>query len=198
MKSNNVFIKSTIILILGGIITKILGFIIRIIYTRIVGAEVLGLYSLVMPTYSLLITIATLALPTTISKLIAEDKHNHLKIISTSTILIMAINIVVVIFMLLSAKVIAINLLHEERCYLLIIAMTLTFPIISISSIIKGYFYGKQNMIPNVVSNIIEQIIRGVLIYLFVPQIMAKSEKIKIQMAKLKDSNNYPFVVHEN
>ncbi len=176
MKSKNIFIKSTVILILGGIITKILGFIIRIIYTRIVGAEVLGLYSLVMPTYSLLITIATLALPTTISKLIAEDKRNHLKIISTSTILIMLINAVVVIFMLFSAKFIAIHLLHEERCYLLIIAMTLTFPIISISSIIKGYFYGKQNMIPNVVSNVIEQLIRGILIYLFVPKIMARSE----------------------
>lgn len=176
MKNKNLFIKSTIILILGGIITKILGFIIRIIYTRIVGTEVIGLYSLVMPTYSLLITIATLALPTTISKLVAEDKHNNLKIISTSTILIMFINLIVVLFMLISARFIANNLLHEERCYLLIISMALTFPIISVSCIIKGYFYGKQNMIPNVVSNIIEQLIRGILIYLFVPIIMEKSE----------------------
>lgn len=176
MKNKNLFIKSTIILILGGIVTKILGFIIRIIYTRIVGAEIIGLYSLVTPTYSLLITIAMLALPTTISKLVAENKHNTTKIISTSTILIMTINLFVIIFMLFSAKFIANNLLHEERCYILIIAMTLTFPIISISSIIKGYFYGKQNMIPNVVSNIIEQIIRGILIYIFVPIIMEKSE----------------------
>lgn len=176
MKNKNIFIKSTILLILGGIVTKILGFIIRIIYTRIVGPEVIGLYSLVMPTYSLLITVGTLALPTTISKLVAENKQNNLKIISTSTILIMVINFIVVIIMLLSAKFIANNLLHEARSYLLIISMALTFPIISISSIIKGYFYGKQNMVPNVVSNIIEQIIRGLLIYLFVPIIMAKSE----------------------
>lgn len=176
MSKKNIFIKSTIILIIGGIITKILGFIIRIIYTRLVGTEVIGLYSLVMPTYSLLITIATLALPTTISKLIAENKHNNLKIISTSTILIMIINFFVVLFMLIFAKFISINLLHEERCYLLIISMALTFPIISISSIIKGYFYGKQNMLPNVISNIIEQIIRGILIYLFVPILIKKSE----------------------
>ncbi len=176
MKSKNIFITSTLILICGGIITKILGFIIRIIYTRIVGAEVIGLYSLVMPTYSLLITIATLALPTTISKLIAENKHNNLKIISTSTILIMFINLIVVITMLFSAKFIAINLLHEEKCYILLISMALTFPIISISSIIKGYYYGLQNMIPNVVSNIIEQLIRGILIYIFVPKIMAISD----------------------
>ena len=92
MEKKNLFLKSTIILILGGIITKILGFVIRIIYTRIVGAEVIGLYSLVMPTYSLLITVATLALPTTVSKLVAEGKHNNLQIITTSTILIMLIN----------------------------------------------------------------------------------------------------------
>jgi len=176
MNQKNIFIRSTIILILGGIITKILGFIIRIVYTRIVGPEVIGLYSLVMPTYSLLITIATLALPTTISKLIAEGKHNNLKIISTSSVLIMIINFAVVIFMVLSAKFIANNLLHEERCYLLIVSMALTFPIISISSIIKGYFYGKQNMVPNAVSNIIEQVIRGLLIYIFVPIIMEKNE----------------------
>ena len=48
MKHKNKFIKSTIILIIGGIITKILGFFIRIIYTRIVGTEVIGLYSLVI------------------------------------------------------------------------------------------------------------------------------------------------------
>lgn len=176
MRKKNIFITSSLILICGGIITKILGFIIRIIYTRIVGNEVIGLYSLVMPTYSLLITIATLALPTTISKLVAEQKHNNLKILSTATCLIMLINAFVVITMVLSAKFIATNLLHEERCYLLIIAAALTFPVISISSIIKGYFYGKQNMIPNVVSNVIEQIVRGILIYIFVPKIMLKSE----------------------
>lgn len=176
MRKKNIFITSSLILICGGIITKILGFIIRIIYTRIVGNEVIGLYSLVMPTYSLLITIATLALPTTISKLVAEQKHNNLKILSTATCLIMLINAFAVITMVLSAKFIATNLLHEERCYLLIIAAALTFPVISISSIIKGYFYGKQNMIPNVVSNVIEQIVRGILIYIFVPKIMLKSE----------------------
>lgn len=176
MRNKNIFIKSTLILIIGGIINKILGFIIRIIYTRIVGPEILGLYSLVMPTYSLLITIATLALPITISKLIAEKKHNSIKIISNSTILILFINFIIVIVMLLLSKFISIHLLHEERCYLLLISMSLTFPIISISSIVKGYFYGKQNMIPNVVSNIIEQLIRGILIYIFVPKIMAISD----------------------
>ena len=55
---NNKFLTATFILMIGGLITKILGFIIRIIYTRMVGNEAIALYSLVMPTYSLLLTIA--------------------------------------------------------------------------------------------------------------------------------------------
>ena len=99
-----------------------------------------------MPTYSLLITIATLALPTTISKLVAERKKRSAKILSNAVILIMTINIIVVIIMLLAAKFIASSLLHEPDSYLILISAILTFPIISISSIIKGYYYGKQNM----------------------------------------------------
>lgn len=169
---HNIFLKSTLLLILGGIITKTLGFIIRIVYTRIVGTEVISLYSMVMPTYSLLITIATLALPTTISKLVAEKNTRSVKILSTATTLITLINVVVVLFMLLASKFIANNLLHEPDTYLILIAATLTFPIISISSIIKGYFYGKQNMVPNVISNIVEQIIRYILIIIIIPPLV--------------------------
>ena len=53
MKQNK-FLKATFILMIGGLITKILGFGIRIIYTRMVGSDAINLYSLVMPTYSLL------------------------------------------------------------------------------------------------------------------------------------------------
>ena len=168
--NKNLFIKSTLILTISGIITKILGFIIRVITTRIVGTEVISLYSIVIPTYSLLITIATLALPTTISKLVAENKKKSSKILSNSLLIITIINIIVVSIMLLSSRFISNNLLHEPKCFLILISATLTFPIVSISSIIKGYFYGKMNMLPNAISNIVEQIVRYILITLIVPK----------------------------
>ena len=42
--NKNLFIKSTLILILSGFLTKILGFIIKVIYTRIIGEY--GIYLL--------------------------------------------------------------------------------------------------------------------------------------------------------
>ena len=61
LKKNN-FITATLYLLVGGAITRSIGFVIRIVYTRMIGNEGIALFSLVMPTYSMLITIATLAL----------------------------------------------------------------------------------------------------------------------------------------
>ena len=74
------FIKKALILALGGFITKILSMVIRIITTRVIGVNGLGLYMLVLPTFNLFITIATLSLPTAISKLVAEGTRNNKKL----------------------------------------------------------------------------------------------------------------------
>ena len=70
------FIKSTIILIIGGFITKILGMVIKIINTRLIGLEGIALYMLVFPTLSLFTSLAQFSLPVSISKLVSEDKYN--------------------------------------------------------------------------------------------------------------------------
>ena len=44
----NKFIKSTIILIIGTMLTKLLGFIIKIIFTRTVSVDDINLYSLII------------------------------------------------------------------------------------------------------------------------------------------------------
>ena len=174
MKKNK-FLTSTLILMCGGFITKILGFIIKVVYTRIVGNVGVSLYSIVMPTYSLLITIASLSLPIAISKLIAEHKNSSKKILISSTFIILLVNVVLVTITLSSARFIATTLLQNDETYYLIIAMSATLPFISISSVIKGYFFGKQEMLPSTISNIFEQIARLLLIYLVLPKLMATS-----------------------
>ena len=170
----NKFLQATFILMIGGLVTKLLGFAIRIIYTRMVGSDAINLYSLVMPTYSLLLTIATLSLPVVISKLISEHKTKSLKILSSATIITLSLNLVVIFIIYFSKDFIASFLLHDKRASSLLMAMALTFPFVSISSILKGYFYGKQKMAPHTISNIIEQIVRIVLIFLVIPTLVNK------------------------
>ena len=78
MKKNK-FVLSTIILIIGGFVTKILGMLIKIVMTRTVGTTGIGLYMLINPTFILLISLSTLGLSTAISKLVAENNRNNKK-----------------------------------------------------------------------------------------------------------------------
>lgn len=165
----NKFLTSTLVLIIGGFITRFLGFIIKIIYTRIILEEGVSLHSLILPTYSLLITIATLAMPLAISKLVAEEKTRSVKIICSSVIIIIIVNVFLMTIMFFSSKFIAYNLLKNKSTYILLLSCTITLPFVSLSSIVKGYFFGKQRMIPYAISNSIEQVVRLILIVLFLP-----------------------------
>ncbi len=165
----NKFVKATLILIISGLATKILGMVTRILYTQALGDEGIGIYSLIMPTYSLLLTFAVLSMPFAISKCVAESKRKAKNILSSALVIMLGVNVIVISVMFLFSKFIAIYLLKDMRVYYLLIICSLTLPFISISSIIKGYFFGKQEMLPNAISNIIEQIIRIILIIFILP-----------------------------
>lgn len=172
---NNLFIKSTLILIISGFATKILGFIIRIVFTRIIGPYGISLYAIATPTYSLLLTIATLAIPISISKLVAENKGRSIRILTSAASLILFINFILIIIIFFTHDFIATNLLKEPKSGPILMAMALTLPFVSISSVLKGYFSGKQNMVPHATSNIIEQIVRLIIIILVLPKLMEQS-----------------------
>lgn len=169
------FIKSTIILIIGGGITKLLGMFIRIVMTRIVGDEGIGLYMLIFPTFSLFMTISQLGFPTAISKLVAEDKYNNKNIVFSIIPVSLVLNIILMGIVFILAPIISNNLLNDQRCYYPILAIALVLPFDSLSSILRGYFFGKEKMIPHIISNVFEQIVRLLLIILLIPNLLDKS-----------------------
>lgn len=172
---NSAFIKSTIILLLGGTLTKILGFILKIIITRKIGTEGIALYSLLSPTMSLLTVLAIFSYPTAISKIISEKNSSPKKLLISIIPISIIINIALIVLVILFAPILSNNLLKEPRLYYPIICVAFTLPFVSISSIIKGYFWGKQNMFPYMLSNFLEQVTRFILISFFIADIASKS-----------------------
>ena len=175
----NKFIKSTIILIIGGGITKLLAMIIKIFLTRAVGDNGIGLYMMVLPTFNLFITLCSLSLSTSISKLISERKKSKRVILSIVPISLIY-NFILMLIILLFAPFIANNLLNNELTCYPIMAIGFTLPFICLSSILKGYFYGNENMMPFVISNIIEQIVRLLLIIFVIPKLMVYGVNIAV------------------
>lgn len=178
MKSK--FIKSTIILIIGGFITKILAMVIKIVLTRTIGSNGISLYMLVLPTFNLFITLCNLGVPTAITKLVAEKRKSSKKIIIPTTFIILIYNIFLILILFFIAKILSVNLLHNTDTYYPILAIGLTLPFIAISSIIKGYFFGKEKVFPCSLSNIIEQLVRLLLTATLINKMMKYSLVIAV------------------
>ena len=165
----NKFIKSTFILLIGGFITKILGMVIKIMMSRLVGTEGLGLYMMILPTFSLFISLSQFGMPTALIKLVASSKNNNKRLFFSSLAVSLSINILLIIFICLFAKFLAYDLLHNSKTYYAILAIALVIPFTSISSLCRSYFFGKEKMIPHITSNILEDIVRLLLIVFGVP-----------------------------
>lgn len=163
MKQN--FVQGAMILMLAGLVTRGLGTIYRIFLSRYLGAEAIGLYQMAFPTLIMLITLVTAGLPIAVSKLVAEaearkDYYTVKKILRVSLSLVSIIAIAVSIIFYLLIPFISKYFLTDERVYFTLLAIVPIIPIISLSSILRGYFQGRQNMIPTATSTIIETIFR--------------------------------------
>jgi stage V sporulation protein B len=163
------FLKGTLILLIAGFITRILGFINRIVIARSIGEEGVGLYMMAYPTFILVVTLTQLGLPVAISKNIAEAqaKGNHAevkKILVVSLAITISLSLIFTPALILLAPILSTTLFTDPRTYYPLIAIAPVVPIIAVSSVLRGYFQGRQNMRPSAVSQVLEQLMRITLI----------------------------------
>ncbi len=167
--SKQSFLRGTFILIFAGFITKLLGFINKIVVARIMGDEGVGLYMMAVPTFILAVTLTRLGLPVAISKLVAEAdaQHDRRKI---KLVLVVSLSLTIVLSVIwtsglfLIAPLLAKTFFTDERTIYPLLAIAPVVPIVAISSVLRGYFQGKQNMRPSAYSQVIEQVVRIALV----------------------------------
>lgn len=164
MKKNK-FLKSSIILVIGGIFTKILGLFIKIILTRKIGTMGMGLYSMIMPSFMLLLSISGMGLSSALNVLIATNKYNNKSLITTALLFSLTADFIIFIILFLFGHGITNILLKDARLYYPLLSIAFVLPFISISNIFRSYYFSKERMFPHVISNILEDVIKLLIIY---------------------------------
>lgn len=170
----NKFVKSTFILIIGGFFTKALGMIIKIVLTRLIGTEGIGLYSLIMPTFILLNSIAQLGLPTALNVLISSNKENSKNLVFTAILISLSIDAIILMFLIFFGSYLSRNLLNDSRLTLGLISIGFVLPFITISNCLRSYFFAKERMWPHIITNIIEDLVKLIIIIIGIPIQMTK------------------------
>ncbi|WNB93295.1 stage V sporulation protein B [Bacillus sp. NEB1478] len=164
-------VQGTLLLILAGLITRILGFVNRIVMARVMGQEGVGLYMMAVPTFLLAVTLTRLGLPVAISKLVAEadasgDRSKVRKILIVSLAITGVLSLIITAALFIAAPLLSQYFFTDHRTVWPLLAIAPVVPVIAISSVLRGYFQGLQNMRPSAYSQVIEQVVRITLVAL--------------------------------
>jgi len=156
--------KAIIILTSFSVLTRALGFLFRIILSRALGAEGLGVYQIAFSIYMVLETFISSGLPLCVSKQTSKfnkdkDKNKEYSLITAALIigLITAISLCLIIFLF---KHLFGLLFTDKRCLEILLTLLPSLIFASVYSVIRGNFWGKRKYFLVSFTEFIEQVVR--------------------------------------
>lgn len=171
--------RSAVFLTVFSVLSQLLGFAYRVGLSRMVGAEVMGLYQLVMPVYSVLMSITAVGLTAAVSNL-----SSRYLALNNSRAVGQTLRCCVRVFICMIVPVagvtialydpISVYLLGDARTQLGLILLLPCVGLTGIENCHKHFFYGIGQVRPPAVVELLEQLIRAGavlgLLALFLPQ----------------------------
>lgn len=155
-------IKGTLILTLAGTLSRFIGFFYKIFLSRTIGAEALGIYQLIFPLFAFCLALSCGGLQTAISRYTASSKTDRIarSYLTIGTTLSLVLSFCCAVFLFRYADFLSLHLLGEARCEPLLRIMAVAIPFACIHACISGYYYGRKKAgIPSA-SQLVEQLIR--------------------------------------
>ena len=149
---------------------RVIGFFMRVVLSRELGAEGLGMYQIALSFFYVFLTVVSSGLPTTISHLSAKykvtgDKENEGKSVSASLVLGLAFSVILEI-LIFCFKPFIINATSTE-CFTIILCLSPSIFITAIYMSFRGALWGRQKHFANGLAEIGEQSIRLLLFVIF-------------------------------
>lgn len=166
-RRGNQFLIQGSILAVASLLVRIIGLIYRIPMTRIIGDEGMGLYSIAYELYSMTLILSSYSLPLAVSKLVAakginkEHRNSH-RIFICAMGFALIIGLVSSLILYFGAEFFATVINNAPNAILPIRILAPTLFVFAIMGVLRGFYQGKNTMIPTAVSQIIEQVINAI------------------------------------
>ncbi len=172
------FIKNALVLTATSLILRLLGVVLRIWLSAIIGSEGIGLYQIIFSFYMLAATFATSGIYTAVTRLVADETcvgsaASVKKIMRRSFSVIILLAAVSLLLVFFGAEFIATYIISDARATLAVKTLSFSLLFMGMSSCIKGYFLARRKSTPPSLSQIIEQVVRMLFILFHVKQFTA-------------------------
>ncbi|SJZ74124.1 stage V sporulation protein B [Selenihalanaerobacter shriftii] len=159
------FLQGALILTLAAFISKSMGLVYRILLTRLINKEGIGLYQMAYPIYTIILVISRSGIPVAISKLVSEkiaenNRKSAYRIFRIALSISVVLGLIFSVGLILTAKPIAENILRDSRAFYSVLAIAPAIFFVSIMASYRGFFQGLQTMNPTAISQVVEQLVR--------------------------------------
>lgn len=158
----NTFLRGAAVIAAGGFLAKLIGALYRIPLTNLIGGHGMGLYQMVYPFYCLLLTVSATGIPSSIAKMVAERRASG---VSEAPLLKSAMKLFLLIgacgTLLMTALSPLLSAAQDspelQSGYL---ALAPSVFLVSGISVLRGWFQGRNNMLPTALSEVTEQLVK--------------------------------------
>lgn len=161
--------RAVVLLTVTGLLSQGVGFLYRIFLTRLAGAEVLGLYQLILPVYSVLLSLTSVGLTTAVANLSAQysvlgnSRAIH-QVRGQAVTLFFLLAVVPGTLLALGSDAASVYLLGDARTQLGLILLVPCLLLTGTENLHKHYFYGTGRVAPAALSELAEQSLKAVVI----------------------------------
>ena len=177
------FLTGTLLLTLTGLICRILGFFYRIYLSRTIGAEGLGLYQMVHPIFGICFALCAGSLQTALSQYVAARQAQGKKALIAALSVSMSLSALLAWLITSLRAPLARYVLLEPRCAPFLPVIALSVPFCALHTCINGYYYGMQKTRVPALSQVAEQGIRMVTVWLIVCVWTEKGRPVTVELA---------------
>lgn len=171
---------STIILFISNFIVRVLGFLYKIFLSKVIGETGLGIYHIIFNFLMICLALTTTGIPTALSCLVAKrkalnDKYTTNTLFISTLYVAFFISFAISLGISFSSNFLSLKLLKNENLNLFVLSICPAIVIITISNIIRSYFYGIKKVTIPALGQILEQVSKILFVFLLCMYIKDRS-----------------------
>ena len=147
-----------------SVLTRLLGFLLRIFLSRTIGAEAIGLYQVALSVFMVLLTVVSSGLTLIISRMtasyrVSQDKKATASLITSGLLLALVVSVILCAIILIFKNLFA-HLFTDENCVNILIILLPSLIFSAIYSVFRGAMWGYDNYFALCVTELFEMVIK--------------------------------------
>lgn len=168
MKNKSGLFKNTVILFTAMFITKIIGAMLKIPLTNLIGGTGMGYFSAAYSFFTPVYTVLSAGIPIVITRMTAQSiscgRYRQARSIKSAALFLsLILGILGTVFMLVLAEPFSKYAAGSPESLLSVLAISPSVVFCCLAAAYKGYYEGLSNMVPTAVSQVLESVVKVIM-----------------------------------